>query len=135
MDTGASASVVGKRLVCKLGIWKIVRKVKVKLRDGSSIEGDFVVNTLFKVMDSASVVGKFPVDAEVLDIRNRDMILWLSWLTQNAFSVDTQERCLRNVNSGQVIPSSVRWIPEVVITEEEPLEDGEMLLIIDASEP
>ena len=41
---------------------------------------------------------------------------------------------MRNVNSGQIIPCSVRWIPEVLIMEEEPLEDAEILLIIDASE-
>ena len=41
---------------------------------------------------------------------------------------------MRNVNTGQVIPCSVRWIPEVLIMEEEPLEDGKILLIIDASE-
>ena len=48
--------------------------------------------------------------------------------------MDTQDRCLRNINTGQVIPFSVRWIPKVLIMEEEPLEDGEILLIIDASE-
>ena len=48
--------------------------------------------------------------------------------------MDTQDRCLRNVNTVEVIPCSVRWIPEVLIMEEEPLEDGEILLIIDASE-
>ena len=49
-------------------------------------------------------------------------------------SVDTQDRCLRNINTGQVIPCSVRWIPEVLIMEEETIEDGKILLIIDASE-
>ena len=68
-----------------------------------------------------------------MDIGNKDVILELSWLTENGFSVNTQDRCLRNVNSGQVIPCSVRWILEVLIIEEEPLEDGEILLIIDAS--
>ena len=40
------------------------------------------------------------------------------------------------MNNGQVIPCSVRWIPSVLLLdlEEEPLEDGEVLLIIDASE-
>ena len=134
VDTGASASVVGKRLARKLGIWKRARKVKIKQGDGSSLGGDFVVNTTFKVMDSSSILGKFAVDAKVLDIGNRDVILGLSWLTENGFLMDTQDRCLRNVNTGQVIPCSVRWIPEVLIMEEEPLEDGEILLIIDASE-
>ena len=35
VDTGASASVVGKCLERKLGIWKIARKVKVRQRGGS----------------------------------------------------------------------------------------------------
>ena len=48
--------------------------------------------------------------------------------------METQDRCLKNVNSGQVIPYYVRWIPEVLIMEEEPLEDGEILLMIDTSE-
>ena len=100
VDTGARASVVERRLACKLGIWKRARKVKVRQGDGNFLGGNFVVNTSFKVMDSSSVLGKFSMDAEVLDIGNRDMILGLSWLTKNGFSVDTQDRCLRNINSG-----------------------------------
>ena len=73
------------------------------------------------------------MDAEVLDIGKRDVILVLSWLTENGFAVYTQHRCLRNVNTGQVIPCSVGWIPQVLIMEEEPLEDAEILLIIDTS--
>ena len=38
VDTGASASVVGKRLARKLGIWKRARKVKVRQGDGSYLE-------------------------------------------------------------------------------------------------
>ena len=118
MDTGASASVVAKGLARKLGIWKRARKVKVRQGDRSSLEGNFVVHTTFKIMDLFSVLGKCAMDAEVLDIGNRDVILGLSWLTENGFLVDTQDRCLRNVNTGQVIPCSVRWIPEVLIIEE-----------------
>ena len=40
--------------------------------------GNFVVNTAFKVMDSSLVLGKFGMDAEVLDMGNRDVILGLS---------------------------------------------------------
>ena len=47
------------------------------------------MNTSFKVMDSSSDLSKFAMDAEVLDIGNRDVILGLSWLTENGFSVDT----------------------------------------------
>ena len=48
--------------------------------------------------------------------------------------MDTWDRCVGNVNSGQVIPCSVRWIPEVLIMEEGPLEDDKILLIIKACE-
>ena len=65
VDTGASPSVVGKRLARKLGIWKKGRKVKVRQEDGSQLGGNFVVNATFKVMDSCLVLGKFAMDAEV----------------------------------------------------------------------
>ena len=47
------------------------------------------MNTTFKVMDLFSVLGKLAMDVEVLDIGNRNVILGLSWLTENGFSVDT----------------------------------------------
>ena len=78
MDAGASASVVGKHLARKLGIWKRARKVKVRQGDRSYLGGNFVVNMAFKVMDSSSVLGKFAMDAEVLNIGNTDVILGLS---------------------------------------------------------
>ena len=78
IDTGASASVLGKRLARKLGIWQRSTKVKVRQGDGSYLGGYFVVNTLFQAMDSSSVLGKFGLDADDLDIGNRDVILGLS---------------------------------------------------------
>ena len=134
MDTGVSASVVGKHLARKLRIWKRARKVKVRQGNRSSLRGNFVVKTTFKVMDLSSVLGKFLMDAEVLHIGNRDIILGLSWWTENGFSVDTLDRCLRDVNTSQVISYSVTWILEVLILEEEAMEDSEILLIIDKSE-
>ena len=43
------------------------------------------MNTMFQVINSYSVLDKFGMDAEVLDIGNRDVILELSWLTENRF--------------------------------------------------
>ena len=85
-------------------------------------------------MDSFLSWDRFAMDAEVCNIGNTDMILVLSWWMENGFSVNTQDRCLKNVISGQVIPCSARWIPEVLIIEEEPLEDGGIQLIIDTRE-
>ena len=74
------------------------------------------------------------MDAEVLNIGHRDVILVLCCLTENGFSVDTQDTCLMNINSGKVIPCSVRWIPEVLSVKERPRDDGRKLWIIDTSE-
>ena len=89
VDSGASAPVIGKRLACKLGVWKRARKVRVKQGDGSGLEGRYVANTSIKVIDAGSQSVKFGLDAEVLDIGDRDCILGLSWLLENVCSMDT----------------------------------------------
>ena len=143
MDCAASAPVVGKRLAKKLGVGKRARKVKVRQGDGSHLSaGNFIFNTSFTVFDLASsptsptVVGKFSLDAEVLNVGNKDCIFGLSCVRENGFLIDTQERCLRNAISGLVIPWSVRWIPTVTVLDldREPLEDGEIVLLIDVRE-
>jgi len=70
-----------------------------------------------------------------LDIGKRNVILGLSWLAEHGFWVHTQARCLRKDLSGLVIPCSIRWIPSFTVLnlDLERLEDGEILLIIDAS--
>ena len=85
VDSGASAPVIGKRLACKLGVWKRARKVRVKQGDGSGLEGRYVAITSSKVIDADSQLVKFGLDAEVLDIGDRDCILGLSWLVDNGF--------------------------------------------------
>ena len=89
VDTGASASLGEKHLACKLGIWKRVRKVKVRQGDASFLVGDFVLNTSFMIMYCCLVLCKCTTDTDLLDIGNRDVILTLSCLTENGFSVYT----------------------------------------------
>ena len=54
-NTGASALVVGKNLVYKLG--KLERESKVEVRQGerSLLLGNLVIITMFKVMDASLV--------------------------------------------------------------------------------
>jgi len=137
VDTGASGPVIGERIVKKLGCWKRARKVRVRQGDGSTLAGGkYVVNTTLKVFSEGSLLGRFTLDAEVLDIGKWDVILELSWLEEHRFWVDTQARCLRKDRSILVIPCSIRWIPSVTVLDLDlkPLEDGEIILIIDASE-
>jgi hypothetical protein len=98
--------------------------------------GNFICNARFKVFSSPGILlGEYPLDAEILDIGNRDIVLGLSWLKENGFVVDPLARCLRNVVTGLILPCSVRMIPAISILDldNEPLEDGEVMLIIDAS--
>ena len=74
VDIGESASAVGKHLAPKLRIWKTARKVKVRQEEGSSLGVNFVVHTTFKVMDSCTMLGKFGMDGEVVNIGNRYII-------------------------------------------------------------
>ena len=82
----------------------------------------FIVNTSFKVFDcvtspaSCIVVSKFSLDAGASDIRKKDCIEGLSWLTENGFLDDTQECRLRHAISRLVIPCSVTSIPSVTIS-------------------
>lgn len=99
-DTEASIIVLKKCLTYKLVIWKRAWKVKVRKGDGSILEGNFVLNTCFKVRDFLLVSGKFTIDGKVLYVGSRDLILGLSWFMENAFLIDTQDRCLRHVNAG-----------------------------------
>jgi len=137
IDSAVSALVVGKRLAIKMGIWKRARKVNVKQGDRTTLSGgNYVVNSSFRVYFEGSLLGKFSLDAEVLDIGKKDVILDLSWLVENGLMVDTQERCLRNVKTGLVVPCSVRWIPLVTLIDidVEPMLDGDVLLILDVCE-
>jgi len=109
VDTGASALVIGERIAKKLGCWKRARKVKVRQGDGLTLAGGkYVVNTMFKVFSEGPLLGRFILDAEVLDIGKRDVILGLSWLEEHRFWVDRQARCLRKDLSALVIPCSIR---------------------------
>ena len=139
----ARAPVVGKRLAKQLRVWTRARKVNVRQGDGSHlVGGNFILNTSFQVFDfvssptSTTVLCKFSLNAEVLYMVHKDCILSSSWLTENGLLVDTQESCVRNAIAGLVFPSSMRCIRSVTILDLdlEPLEDGEIVLIIDDRE-
>ena len=71
-------------------------------------ERNFVINHWFQVWSSPCVfLGKFALDAEVLDIGIKYMVLGLSWLKENGFVVDIMGRCLRNVDKSLVLRYSI----------------------------
>ena len=82
MDTGASASLVGKHLAYTLEILKGVRKVKVQVEDESILRANFVPNASFKVMHSASVVNKFDMNVELLEIGKRYVLGAIQYMAE-----------------------------------------------------
>ena len=66
------------------------------------------ISLLIEIKDLSLVVGKFVMDVELWDIRNRDITLELFWLTENGFPVDTQGRCQRNVSTTKVFSNCAR---------------------------
>ena len=52
-----------------------------------------MVNTLFSVLSGEDFQSKFPLDAEVLDIGKRGIVLGLSWVKKNGFVEDRMDRC------------------------------------------
>jgi len=86
VDTEASAPVIGERIAMKLGCWKRAKKVKIPQEDRSTLAGGkYVVNTMFKVFSEGSLLSRFTLDSEVLDIGKRDVILGLSWWEEHRF--------------------------------------------------
>ena len=91
-----------------MGIWRRAKKVNVRQVDKSRVKGGkYVVNASFVtscIQNNILKPTKFVLDAEVFDIRHRDVILGLSWLQENGFSVDIPNSRLINSSSNMVIP-------------------------------
>ena len=97
--------------------------------------GKFVVNSHFS-FTTLKHNNQYSIDAEVLDIGHRDMIIGLSWLKENAFSVDIPNQQLVNNTTGVIISCNARHIPTVSLMEQHEeilLEEGDILLIFDAA--
>ena len=97
---GATALVVGKCQLRKFGIGKRLSKDKVRQGDRSIVEKSFVPNVICQRVDSFLGLDKLAMDTAVWDIRNGDIMLGLSWLTNKGFLVQGQESCLKYVNTG-----------------------------------
>ena len=75
VDTGVCASIARKHLPCKLGMWKRTRNVQFWQLDASSWKKGFAVHTSCKVIDAHLILSKCAIDAEVLNIGNREIIV------------------------------------------------------------
>ena len=124
IDCGASGPVVGRAIASRLGMWKRARKINVRQADKSKLRGGhYVINDAIMISgakdisDSAgsintkAVVNKFLLDAEVFNIGQKEVVLGLSWLKENGFSVDVPNS--RLISSTTVIPCSVKNLPSI----------------------
>ena len=124
IDCGASGPVVGRAIASRLGVWKRARKINVQQADKSKLRGGhYVINNVIMIpgaksindsagtVDTKAVGNKFLLDAEVFDIGQKEVVLGLSWLKENGFSVDIPNS--RLISSTTVILCSVKNLPSV----------------------
>ena len=136
---------MGRTIASRLGVWKRARKITVRQADKSKMRGGhYVINTSIVIpgatTDGATTAfaNKFLLDAEVFDTGQKDVVLGLSWLNENGFSVDVPNSRLIS-STGTVIPCAVRHLPSIQLIsmddlEELELEERELLLILDAKD-
>ena len=138
VDSGATGPVVGKGVAARMGIWKRATKARIRQADRSHIKGGkYIVNSSFVILGALGPFNKFSLDAEVFDIGQKEVILGLSWLKENGFSVDVSNSRLVNEISGIIIPCTTRHLLSIVLLSLEDedrweLEEGEILLMLDA---
>ena len=78
VDTKPSASAGGKHLVGKFGMWKRARNVNVRQGDGGFWEGNYILNSWFKLKNFFLVLGKFAMDVGGLNIGHSNVLFRLS---------------------------------------------------------
>ena len=156
IDCGASGPVVGRAIGSCLGVWKRARKISIRQANKSKLkEGHYIINNTIIIPEAKSVnhpaivkagtvnrkaesvINKFSLDVEVFDIGQKEVVLELSWLKENGFSVDVSNSHL--ILSTTVIPCTVKNLPSIQLISmdelnELELEEGEILLIFDAKD-
>ena len=150
IDCGASGPVVGRAIVSRLGVWKRARKIHIRQADKSKLRGGhYIINdsiiipgaiTNTSIPDPSlkpNITNKFVLDAEVFDIGQKEVILGLSWLKENGFSVDVPNS--RLISPSMIIPCTIKHLPSIQLISmdklnELELEEGELLLIFNAKD-
>ena len=83
IDSGASAPVMSPELAEKLGWEKKEQPIRMTQADGTKLESRHIIYTQFSIGNH-----EFQLDAEVLDIGSRQLVIGLSWLRENGFILD-----------------------------------------------
>ena len=75
IDSGASAPVMSPEVTEKLGWEKREQPIRITQADGTKLESRHIIYTQFSIGNR-----EFQLDAEVLDIGSRQLVIGLSWL-------------------------------------------------------
>ena len=89
IDSGASAPVMSLEVAEMLGWEKREQPIRMTQADGTKLESCHIVCTQFSIGNR-----EFQLDAEVLDIGSRQLVIGLSWLRENGFILDPIKRTL-----------------------------------------
>ena len=137
IDTAASGPVVNTELADKIGTLRRLTKAKISQADGNKLRGgNQVVNTSFSFISASntSASSAFNLDAEVLDMGPREMVLGLSWLQEHDFCIDTVGKKIWREKDGIQIWCRERLIPKIEILKlGEWFNRDETIIILDAT--
>ena len=128
IDSGASAPVMSPELANKLGYKDKGYLTRMTQADGTKLESHYMVSAQFTIGSSLRL---WQVDAEVLPIGNRQLILGLSWLRENGLSLDPIKRTLTGSNCN--ISCSKLQLPMITLVESLTLENADCVMILDAT--
>ena len=95
--------------------------------DGTKLESRRIVRTQFSIGNR-----ELQLDAEVLDIGSRQLVIGLSWLRENGFILDPIKRTLTRSDSYSIQCSEV---PKVTFThfDNDLLDDGDLIMVLDVA--
>ena len=112
IDSGASAPVMSPELAEKLGCQPRPGKCPIRMTqaDGTKLESRRMVSTMLYMRNR-----EFQLDAEVLNLGGRQLVIGLSWLRENGFILDPVKRTLEK--AGCVVQCSELNLPKVTFIE------------------
>ena len=125
IDSGASAPVMSPELAEKLGWEKREQPIRMTQADGTKLESRHIVCTQFSIGNR-----EFQLDAEVLDIGSRQLVIGLSWLRENGFILDPIKRTLTRSDGYSIQCSKV---PKVTPFDNDLLDDGDLVMVLDVA--
>ena len=125
IDSGASAPVMSLEVAEMLGWEKREQPIRMTQADGTKLESGQIIYTQFSIGNR-----EFQLNAEVLDIGSRQLVIVLSLLRENGFILDRIKRTLTRSDGYSIQCSEV---PKVTPFDNDLLDEGDLIMVLDVA--